>query len=195
MYDLGETYELGQSHFWNLNVNDRTADGISRALAEYSTDGTNWIEWGIFELNEAPSSGFYEGESGPDFSGIAAQYLLITVLETHGGTCAGFSEMKIETTGLSVANEQLAEILNDMKAVPNPALDFTNIEIESTIATQATLQLLDMNGKIVKQNQIILNTGKNIQRLEVNPYAAGQYIVNLIIGDKSKFINLSVVKQ
>ena len=68
MYDLGKTLRLGETHFWNVNIPGRTGAGIQNAVIDYSIDGSDWQEWGNFILEEAPASGFYEGEQRDIYS-------------------------------------------------------------------------------------------------------------------------------
>lgn len=94
-YDLGAYYELNQSHFWNYNVFGETARGVDNMVIDWSLDGTNWNFWGDINLEEAPGTENYFGETGPDFDGLVVRYLLLSVTSNHGGNCYGFSEIKL----------------------------------------------------------------------------------------------------
>jgi len=96
-YDLGHVYGLGLMHVWNGN--EVTARGPSSVTIDYSVDGTNWTELGTFDdWPEAPESDDYTGFDGPDFAGVSARYILITVNSTHGSgeDWTAISEIKIE---------------------------------------------------------------------------------------------------
>jgi len=195
LYDFGETYELGQSHFWNLNVPEGTSSGISTAVIDYSIDGITWSEFGSFTMNEANASGFYEGEDGPDLGGIIAQFVLVTILENHGGQCFGFSEMRIATTGVMVSTDDLAQHINEMFGSPNPATENAIVNINSKTVGPAQINLIDINGKTVSQKLIALNKGTNKFDLDISPYPAGQYLVNLEIDGKIKSTKLSIINK
>jgi len=94
-YDLGGYFELNESHFWNYNVFGETARGSANMVVDWSLDGTNWNFWGDINLEEAPGSENYFGETGPDFEGLVVRYLLLSVTSNHGGNCYGFSEIKL----------------------------------------------------------------------------------------------------
>jgi len=96
-YDFGQVHELHKSVFWNLNDPGRLADNARFTQVHYSTDGQNWSYWGNMNFVQATGHPKYEGFQGPDFSGIQARYLVLTVLTNFGGSCFGFSEMKIFT--------------------------------------------------------------------------------------------------
>ena len=94
-YDFGEPYFLSTSHIWNANQLGETDRGFQNIVIDYSTDGVNWIEWGTHTLSQAPGTNGYQGETGPDFSGIKAQYLLITALDNFGDpSCASLAEVR-----------------------------------------------------------------------------------------------------
>ena len=104
MYDLGSTYNLGQTYFWNLNDPDRLDQGIKNFYVDVSADGTNWKEIGEFSIAQADGQTTYQGEAGPDFEGEKATFLLITIKDTYGtGAQAGFGEMKIQLESAALA--------------------------------------------------------------------------------------------
>lgn len=194
MYDLGHIYALHQSQFWNVNAPDRTNEGISEAVVDYSIDGIEWNEWGTFNLGQADASGFYEGEEGPDFNGLKAQFILITVLNTHGGECAGLSEIKIETTGVTTSTEE-KELVNGLQIniSPNPADQNTTIQINSSKAYSTQLQVIDMAGRIIFQNPISITKGDFKYELETSELSEGQYLINILNGPKPLIGSLSVI--
>lgn len=194
MYDLGEVNNLGQSHFWNINANDRTNEGISLAVVDYSFDGINWTEWGSFSLNQADGSTIYEGEQGPDFNALHTRYLLITILENHGGDCVGISEVKIETSELVSSTEDLTILgVTELTASPNPADDQSTLMISSTKKIDAIMTVLDITGKIVTKEEINIRNGNNEYPIATSGLSSGQYIVNVESQNNSAFVKLSII--
>ena len=94
-YDLGSTYMLSNIQLWNYNDPLNLNNGVNEMVIDVSSDGINWTEVGIATVNVSQGSAFYEGEDIIDLGGVAANYLLITVLSNHGGSCYGFSEIKV----------------------------------------------------------------------------------------------------
>ncbi len=194
MYDFGEVYKLGQTHFWNVNANDRTDEGISQAVIDYSYDGITWTEWGTFNLNEANGSTFYEGEDGPHFNDLKARYILITTIENHGGNCVGLSEIKIETSGITTSTEDLSEIgVTQLSVFPNPADAITQLNIASSVSLQAQMKINDMSGRTISEQQISIREGENQFPINASDLTAGQYVISITSGDYNSFVNLSVV--
>lgn len=96
-YDFGEPYFLGELTLWNANQTGETDRGFQQMVIDYSMDGTNWIEWGTYTLNQAPGTDGYMGENGPDLAGIKAQYLILTAVSNYGDpNCASLAEVKFE---------------------------------------------------------------------------------------------------
>ncbi len=96
MYDLSDTYQLENSHFWNLNAPEFLSAGMKLAVIDISLDGKDWKEVSVFEFSRANGSGYYTGEQGPDLTGHEARFVLLTIMENYGGPCSGFGELKIE---------------------------------------------------------------------------------------------------
>ncbi len=192
MYDFGEVYKLGQSHFWNINTAGKTGAGIKTAYLDYSNDGINWTEWGTFDLEEANASGFYEGEDGPDLNELEAQYLLITVIDNYGNLCHGLSEIRIETSGLSTSTEEVDLLSSEMLIHPNPAKDMAFLKVELNESLESNLTLTDMSGRVVKTDRIYLSKGINELPISLSGLSSGLYLVSLINERFTHTVNLSV---
>lgn len=132
MYDLGSTYNLGQSYFWNLNDPDRLTMGMQNFIIDISSDGTTWKELGQFTLTQGSGISTYEGEEGPDLQGEKANFLLLTVLDNFAdGSTAGFSEMKIQLTQAALAIN-LIDFKVDCSSDNIPSLEWTAIADSSS---------------------------------------------------------------
>lgn len=107
-YDFGQQYALYDMTLWNINHPEFLADGIKSLIIETSQNGSTWNLVDSITLPRGTGSGFYSGFKGPDLGGINARYMLLTVLETHGGGgCAGLSEMRVFTEDQTTNNLEL----------------------------------------------------------------------------------------
>jgi len=188
MYDFGDQYSLHGSTLWNFNVPDTTARGVRDIIVDYSTDGETWIEVGEFSMPEAPGSAFYEGDEGPDFDGIVAKYVLISILNTHGdANCAAMSEFRINATVATSTNIPDKELDINIVANPNPASEFTIVNIGEGFE-DLNYSLLDMSGRLLRQGTI---SGSEF-RLNTSTLVGGTYtfLVNNSEGQKSILINV-----
>jgi len=101
MYNLGGLHALEEVIIWNYNHVDNAANGIQTFTIDLSIDGEEWLEMGTYSLDMSTGSAYYEGDYITNLNKQVAQYILLTATENHGGTCYGFSELKVtigETT-------------------------------------------------------------------------------------------------
>ncbi len=194
-YDLGEVQKLGQARIWNINNPDYLDAGARQILIDYSNDGQNWEAWDeLWEVEQGTSSGFYEGVPGPDFDGIQARYILLTILNSHGSDCAGFAEFKVEvkdpTSLVDIASKD-----NRLKAHPVPAIEYTLLDIDSQDQGYSTIELSDMTGKVIRSQPHVLQAGSQEVRLELAGVPSGQYLVRVISAKAELSTELIVISN
>ena len=191
MYDFGDQYSLHGSTFWNFNAPDLTNRGMQDIVIDYSNDGQNWTEVTEFTLPEAPGSTIYQGDDGPNFEGVVARYVLISVLSNYGDPdCAGLSEMRINATiatSTSIPDDELNLVL---EANPNPASEYTNIIINE-YDDKLNYALTDMNGRLLRQGQL---TSKEF-RLNTSNLSSGTYSLTVYNETGKKALLLNVINN
>lgn len=190
-YDLGETYSMHQSKFWNINTPGMTNAGANFMVIDYSIDGNTWYEWGRYTLPQSAGSTFYEGVAGPDFSGLVARYVLINVISNHGNsTLYGLSEIKIDVSPATVSVKD--NLLKDVAimAKPNPFSSQTMIEIKGIDHLDGlTYQCTDAAGKIAASGKI---HGKQVELSGIG-LSAGTYYFSVIHPGGIKTITLDYI--
>lgn len=174
LYDFGDYYELNQSHFWNYNVMNETARGVSNMVVDWSVDGTTWNWWGDINLEEAPGTDSYFGEPGPHFDGLVVRYLLLSVTSNHGGNCYGFSELRLDVDPGVVDVEQISIPAFEFGLHPNPARDHATIQLEVFNDTQ--VRLFSPEGKIIRS----YSPRSATSQLDLTDLASGFYTVEVI---------------
>jgi len=191
MYDLGYEYTLKTTKLWNANEPTQLDNGIKDYTIDYSLDGTNWINLGTFTADQATGLSTYEGIEGPDFNSTAARYVLITPTSNYGGSCFGFSELKINIADpLDIIDEE--DGFNAM-VFPNPFVDDVNIRIASLFEDQPlTYTLYDLLGRQITQNVINLTTDQDVYEIDINAgnLSAGIYILNVEQNNKIRTFKL-----
>lgn len=191
MYDFGDQYSLHGSTIWNFNVPDTTNRGIQDIIIDYSNDGQVWTEATGFTVQEAPGSAFYQGDPGPDFDGIVARYVLVSVLNNYGdANCVGMSELRINATIATSTNVPDGELDLVLEANPNPASEFTNIVI-GDFQDDLNYSLTDMNGKLLRQG--IINSKEF--RLNTTSLVSGAYSMTVYNENGKKSILINVIKN
>lgn len=177
-YDLGENKVLLDSYFWNVNAPDHLTSGAKTIIIDYSFDGTSWVEYGSWNMDQANGSGFYEGQAGPNFNNLEARFILFTVTENYGGDCFGLGEIKIFVKE-SVAVVDFDKTDMPITLSPNPATSYTDLHIHSNYTGLAQVQILDISGKELFKMPIDLTGAEQVSRLSTADLADGQYIVRL----------------
>jgi len=191
MYDFGDLYSLHESTIWNFNVPDTTSRGMNNIVIDYSNNGDDWIELGEYDINEAPGSTIYQGEIGPNFDGVVARYVLISILSTHGDMdCAGMSEFRVNATIATSTNTVNKELGIQLSANPNPASEYTNIVMDEALSN-LNYSLTDINGKLLRQG--IVNATEF--RLNTNGLVSGTYNLTVHNATGKKSIAISVINN
>ncbi len=183
LYNFNYPYELFQMHFWNTNAPDYLADGMQNIVIDISNDGINWTEAGEFQIPIADGTSTYEGLDLFNFDGTSAQYVLITGLTNHGGSCFGLSEIRIDVADdiVVVSNE---ELINppclSAQIFPNP-INENSKAIISNYCSNAPIyySIQDISGRTIKSGEIIPESDE--VELDINslPIVSGSYILSL----------------
>jgi hypothetical protein len=110
-YRFDAVYPISSMWVWNYNQvtasgGDRTNRGINRCTIEYSADGTAFTQLGSAHFfARADGSGAYAHNTEIPFGGVLAKHVRITVVDNHGGSSAGLSEVRFYAAGTSVQFE------------------------------------------------------------------------------------------
>ncbi len=90
--------------------------------------------------------------------------------------------MKFMPNGVvSLANVETGE-KESIKVYPNPARDYVNVDIECTNFKASDIELLDMQGRIVKKAKLKAKQGN---RIDVSSLSAGAYSYNVSLNGKT----------
>ena len=191
MYDFGDQYSLHASTIWNFNVPDTTNRGMQDIVVDYSNDAQNWTEVAEYTVPEAPGSAFYQGDAGPDFEGVIARYVLISVLNNYGdANCVGMSELRINATIATSTNIPQGELDLVLEASPNPASEYTNVTL-SNFDKNLNYSLSDMNGKLLRQGIV---SNKEF-RLNTTSLVSGTYSLTVYNDTGNKSLLINVIKN
>lgn len=109
--------------------------------------------------------------------GIDTNGNVITRTETNGFT------VQVVPFGTTAVQEQLPE--QSFELYPNPADDFTTMQLYSDTAVSYTVNVHNTVGQIVKTYSLDAQQGHNAVKLPVNDLVQGYYIVSVEIGNKT----------
>jgi hypothetical protein len=191
-YDLGDSYALQQSKFWNINMVDSLTVGAKDLIIDYSIDGTTWLEFGRYDLSKGNGSTMYEGEAGPNFNGLIARYVLINIMSNHGhSTQAGLAEFKVNVSPTTTDTKDGIVSSFSIKASPNPFADMTKIAIEGiTKFDNLFYKISDVSGKTIFTKPLT-NASIDLSAAQLND---GIYNFTIMHPSGAKSVQLIVVK-
>ncbi len=175
MYDLGHEYGLGTSTIWNYNEPGFTQLGITEMGVDYSLDGENWQSADSFPLQLGTGKRDYEGQDGPDLSGISARYILLTALKTGEANtgCAGLAEVRFKVNNTVSNQPQIAD--NQFRVFPNPTEGVLSISLSGRKIHQ--IALYDVHGKELLSTY----SRQSASTLDISGFPAGFYV--LLVSD------------
>lgn len=182
MYDLKKEHRLDRTHVWNYNDMNNLDYGIREVAIDYSLDGSTWTNAGTYSLDQADGSSLYEGNSGPNLGGIRARYVLLTSLTNYGGTCHALSEIRIEAQEINVSINETEgeEVCLSVDIFPNPVRSNARVYVESDCKGEIQYQLIDMTGKVLRQNDITSDVSQlGYFNLTFNNFSSGEYILHV----------------
>ena len=168
--------------------------GAQSLIIDYSTDGVAWINWGEFNLEQAPGSGFYEGQEGPDFAGLEARFILFTVNSNYGHSCTGLAEVRIENLGMTSSTEESYADRDELEIFPNPARESATILWSSALEGPGRIRILNSAARVVKEYPTRFTSNNQQEFLELDGLASGQYIVIISTGNQSLRTRLTIIK-
>ncbi len=190
-YDLGVNHTLLSSWIWNHNSITSLSDGITSYAVDYRVEGEDqWIELGTYTMELSEGSAYYAGVEGPDFGGVTARYILITLLDNGGGDCYGYSEWKIET-GEALSDVDEIAIAKWFTVFPNPTESEITIEVAHDGSGQHII-IMDLLGRRVMP-PIALHSQRHT--LNVNTLESGMYTICLVGDFSSNCQKISVVRD
>jgi hypothetical protein len=109
----------------------------------------------------------FEGEGGNNF--------YLDDINLYGGSPSN-------TIVLGVNEDQN---LNNITLYPNPVQDELSVEYNATSASELTVSIVDMAGKLIQAHRIQSNAGQNIIMMDTKDLAAGKYTL-LLQGNSGK---------
>lgn len=176
MYDLGYTYSLGEMHAWNYNEPQWLDMGAREIKIDISKDGKVWKSRGTYILNRADGTSIYEGETLTDLEGDTAKYVLLTITNTYGASCAGLGEIKINV--LEDVTELFAQGTNDcfkVSVYPNPHAGQFAFNLTTTCQGEAHYTLFDATGRQVLRGRTGTDATQVRQIISTEGLAGGLY--------------------
>lgn len=176
-YDLGNEYQVYNTHVWNYNVPGMTGNGFVNVAVDYSLDGDTWYHLDNFVWAVAPGANTYGGFEGPSFNGMSMRYILFTSLDSPEA-CRGIGKITFnvdscpqEGTSCNDANQfTYNDHYNDQCECFGYTLDQLNCEIDTLFLNESevnpntfhAVKALISEGQVLDQSDIHYKAGSTI---------------------------------
>lgn len=132
-------------------------------------------DWKVFDLannvyNMVDSLSYFVTDKNSDI-------WQLDFLSFSGTQTGNISFRKRKVWALAV--NDLPATLNQIAIAPNPVNDRMNVIVDAKTAENATIQILDIQGRVLSSKTIKTQAGLNAFELPVTMLSNGQYIVNI----------------
>jgi hypothetical protein len=109
-------------------------------------------------------------------------------ITTPNGYIAGF-----DLSPVLVLATQENELTSNIQIFPNPVLDIARIVVNSETIQSMEYSVVDILGKTLKSEKVLVNRGKTVIELNLNSYTSGMYFVNFKTQNTSS--SVKIIKQ
>lgn len=190
MYEFEEVSSIDEITIWNVNHPDNLGSGASAIRMDISEDGANWQTLDTIQLSMATGDPDYFGTVLEEFKGMSAQYVLLTLLENHGGSCVGLGEVKFRLGSVISADEE--KVLSNLNTWPNPADQKVSISLTNLKGKIQYYQVTDIMGRIISRQEVRTSTNINQLDIETAELTDGHYVIS-ISSDEGRYAQPIVV--
>lgn len=120
---------------------------------------------------------------------VRGSYPITITATVQGDTVAATHSFTLEIRADSTTSVDEESALRSATVYPNPAADILIVQVTSPMTESASVELVDLNGRVVRQSMI--NQGSTMCFLDVQSLYAGAYVARITRNGSS--INLPVV--
>ncbi|MBY5958977.1 discoidin domain-containing protein [Membranicola marinus] len=187
-YDFGSVYSLAELKIWNLNIPQERASGMRTFEIDYSLDGQFWMHLGSFEMDQAPGTSIYEGETVVDWKGTQTRYVIITPTDNYGGPCVGFSEVRFNLTDqqtVATSNDDTNNDCLNLRVYPNPYTTHFTLDLRSDCEGTARYRVTNVLGQTVLSGQMPAAGSARQMEVRTDHLPAGNYALHITQGSSS----------
>jgi hypothetical protein len=131
----------------------------------------------------------------PNLTGTTIQNLFQGVYDIEFSATDNNGATAKDTITITVSSPRLAVYpSNEFKVYPNPVKNIANLNITTTnVNTKLYISVFDLNGKLVKREELVTTGNNTILRLDMSNLSNGNYVISLVFDDGVKR-NSMVVK-
>ncbi|MEY4593958.1 MAG: hypothetical protein RIQ47_368 [Bacteroidota bacterium] len=143
----------------------------------------------------------YNGQNSFSLNNLLSSKRYSWRMRTKCGTnTSGYSERIYFTTTAAGSTSRMEEPVIEVRtlvegiiAYPNPANDQLSLRTIADEVSEAMIQITDLSGRILKQENVMLLEGENLHRFELIDLSTGLYLVSVIYPDEILTTRVNVI--
>ncbi len=191
MYEFNEVNTIQGIKVWNMNHPLHLYNGVRELAIDYSEDGATWHALGTYELEQAPGSSFYEGQSIDGIEDVKGKFFVFTSLSNYGSGCHGLSEVKFFLSGVTTSTK---DVTNDwrIETYPNPFSNEVSVRIEG-LPGPTRWMVSDALGRMVMESVAENRNDGLTFRIPGKQLENGTYFLTVATPEGSKTVKLVVL--
>jgi len=182
LYEFDGVKRVSGIQFWNINHPDHLNSGAKSIRVDYKTENGEWKQHDGYTLEKGDGSGFYEGETFVMLEHLITDHVLLTILDNHGGQCAGLAEVKFSILSNTTPTEDISEDHFDITISPNPFYHFTSVSVGDLEQKEICYEIINNLGQIIQKNVTKTLNGKANFDIMANSMPAGNYFLKITDG-------------
>jgi PKD repeat protein len=156
----------------------------------FNNTSSNAVSY-IWDFGDETTTEDVSTEANPSYTYPALG--MYTVSLTATGTCAD-QNSTTNSLDLSVAINDLTSI-SSVLVYPNPAQDIVHVILHIAVATDATINVVDMAGRaVLPASQMNLQAGKEDMQLQTTDLSAGMYMIQILADGEQTTLPLLIAK-
>ncbi|MBL0054312.1 MAG: T9SS type A sorting domain-containing protein [Bacteroidetes bacterium] len=141
------------------------------------------------------------GATTSSVGNLCAGFYTVSITDANGCSCTalvkidyappvmGGNQTNTLSTGSTNVSDVEVEELN-VVAAPNPTIGLVNVSFVTKEATQYTLVVIDVNGKLVSSQSSASIEGQNVVPVDLSNFEKGVYMIRFTAGTATKTIRI-----
>lgn len=166
------------NHTWTWDFGDGNTSNIPYATHTYANPGTYQV---CLTVN--------------DNAGCVSSYcrnITITQMADNGERSS--YNLVVNEPPINLGLEQ-NETLSEMRVFPNPAENQVTVNITTETASELSVTVTDLSGRVVSENSYSSSMGENHFSFDTSSWATGTYAIRITNKVNGSFVNQLLIKQ
>ena len=102
--------------------------------------------------------------------------------------------LELDAANLTTAIDNIVTNNTQLSVYPNPAKDFTTLQITATETEKVNISIVDVLGKVIYSDDRVIHSGMNVEHINTPSLQNGIYFINTQIGTQTSSNKLVIVE-